>query len=104
MGAPTVTIAPDRTTTPKSVLSDELIESFGPRAAKYDRENRFFDEDFADLKRVGYLTMNVPKELGGGGLTLAQVCKEQRRLAYRAPATALATNTHLHRVGLGADP
>ena len=35
--------------------------------------------------------------------TLAQVCKEQRRLAYRAPATALATNMHLYWVGLVAD-
>ena len=42
-------------------------------AAAYDRENRFFQEDFDDLKRAGYLTMAVPKELGGRGMTLAQV-------------------------------
>ena len=45
-----------------------------PSAARgYDRENRFFQEDFDDLKRAGYLTMAVPKELGGRGMTLAQV-------------------------------
>ena len=32
--------------------------------------------------------MAVPEELGGRGFTLAEVCREQRRLAYHAPATA----------------
>jgi alkylation response protein AidB-like acyl-CoA dehydrogenase len=45
----------------------------------------------------------VPAELGGGGMSLAQVCREQRRLAYHAPATALAVNMHLYWVGLAAD-
>ena len=86
-----------------TVLTEEQIATFGGRAAGYDRENRFFDEDFKDLKRAGYLTMNVPTELGGRGLTLAQVCQETRRLAYRAPATALATNMHVYWVGIAAD-
>ena len=71
------------------VLSTDLLTRFAERCAAYDRENRFFAEDFADLKAMGYLTMNVPAELGGRGLTLAQSCREQRRLAYYAPATAL---------------
>lgn len=45
----------------------------------------------------------MPRELGGSGLTLAKVCRERRRLAYRAPATALATNMHLHWTGMAAD-
>ena len=53
------------------VLSDNLLRRFAERCAGYDRDNRFFDEDFADLKRAGYLTMTVPRELGGRGLTLA---------------------------------
>src|SRR5258707_4729606 len=71
------------------VLSNDLLTKFAERCAVYDRENRFFSEDFADLKAAGYLTMNVPAELGGRGFTLAQSCREQRRLAYYAPATAL---------------
>jgi alkylation response protein AidB-like acyl-CoA dehydrogenase len=31
------------------------------------------------------------------------VCREQRRLAYHAPATALAVNMHLYWVGVAAD-
>ena len=84
-------------------LSDEIIAHCGDRAAGYDRDNRFFTEDFEELRAAGYLKMAVPKELGGGGMSLADVCREQRRLAYRAPATALATNMHLYWTGVAAD-
>ena len=47
--------------------------------------------------------MAVPAELGGRGYTLAQVCREQRRLAYHAPATAIAINMHIYWTGLAAD-
>ena len=85
------------------ILSDKLLHQFAERAGVYDRENRFFHEDFEDLERAGYLTMPVPKELGGAGFTLAEVCREQRRLGYYAPATALGVNMHLYWVGLVAD-
>src|SRR5258708_4420192 len=85
------------------VLSDSLLLGFAERCTGYDRDNRFFHEDFIDLKSTGYLTMAVPRELGGRGLTLAQCCREQRRLAYHAPATALGINMHLYWVGLVAD-
>ena len=42
-------------------------------------------------------------EFGGAGMTLAEVCREQRRLAYHAPATALAVNMHLYWLGVAAD-
>jgi len=84
-------------------LSDELIDRCGSRAAAYDRDNRFFTEDFDELRAAGYLTMAVPKTLGGPGMSLAEICREQRRLAYRAPATALATNMHLYWTGVAAD-
>jgi alkylation response protein AidB-like acyl-CoA dehydrogenase len=87
----------------QSVLSDELIARCGERAATYDRENRFFDQDFEELRAAGYLQLAVPRELGGSGLTLAEVAREQRRLAYRAPATALATNMHIYWTGVAAD-
>jgi len=86
-----------------SLLTDELLERFRARAAGYDRDNRFFHEDFEELRQAGYLTINVPRELGGGGLNLADVCRQQRRLASYAPATALATNMHLYWVGVAAD-
>jgi len=85
------------------MLTQEMLQRFQERAPRYDRENRFFDEDFAELQKAGYLTMAVPRELGGAGYTLADVCREQRRLGYFAPATALAVNMHLYWTGLIAD-
>src|SRR5437899_11543909 len=94
--------APMNATT-MTTLSDELISRCGSRAAAYDRDNRFFTEDVEELRAAGYLKMAVPEHLGGPGMTLAGICREQRRLAYRAPATALATNMHLYWTGLAAD-
>ena len=87
----------------RSILSESLIDRCGQRAPGYDRENRFFQEDFEELRESGYLVTAVPTEFGGHGLSLAEVCREQRRLAYRAPATALAINMHLYWTGIAAD-
>ena len=84
-------------------LSDSLLQGFAKRVAGYDRDNRFFTEDFEELRTSGYLTMGVPRELGGQGLSLADVCRQQRRLAYDAPATALGINMHVYWVGVAAD-
>ena len=56
-----------------SVLTDSLLERCRERAPVYDRENRFCQEDFDELKAAGYLLMAVPRELGGLGMSLAQV-------------------------------
>jgi alkylation response protein AidB-like acyl-CoA dehydrogenase len=85
------------------ILTDEMLQGFAKRVAVYDRENRFFQEDFEALRKSGYLTQNVPKELGGRGYTLAQTARLQRRLAYHAPATALGINMHVYWVGVAAD-
>jgi alkylation response protein AidB-like acyl-CoA dehydrogenase len=86
-----------------SVLTDDILDHCAARTAEYDRENRFFTEDFEELRTAGYLLMAVPAELGGLGMTLADVCKEERRLARRSPATALALNMHVYWTGLAAD-
>jgi alkylation response protein AidB-like acyl-CoA dehydrogenase len=87
----------------QSVLSEDLLERCAQRAATYDRENRFFFEDFEELKQAGYLLSAVPQECGGLGLSLAEVCQEQRRLARRSAPTALALNMHLLATGIAAD-
>jgi alkylation response protein AidB-like acyl-CoA dehydrogenase len=69
----------------------------------YDEENRFFQEDFDELREAGYLLMAVPEDLGGRGMLLPEVSREQRRLAYHASATALALNMHIYWTGLAAD-
>jgi alkylation response protein AidB-like acyl-CoA dehydrogenase len=87
----------------ESVLTEEMLQRFDSRAATYDRENRFFDQDFEELRAAKYLTLPVPSTFGGAGLSLAETCREQRRLAYHAPATALAVNMHLYWAGVAAD-
>src|SRR5438067_8300683 len=89
--------------TAESILTDDMLARFHERAPIYDRENRFFQDDFEELRQAGYLTIAVPQEFGGQGLTLAQVARQQRRLAYHAPATALAVNMHVYWTGVAAD-
>ena len=86
-----------------SILTDDLLKRCAERAPIYDRENRFCQDDFDELKAAGYLLLTVPPEFGGKGLTLAEMSQETRRLAYHAPATAVCLNMHHYWVGLAAD-
>jgi alkylation response protein AidB-like acyl-CoA dehydrogenase len=85
------------------LLTDDMLARFDERAPVYDRENRFFDEDFEELRRSGYLLAAVPAELGGSGLGLDGYAQLVRRLAYVAPATALAVNMHCYWTGVASD-
>lgn len=85
---------------PAAYLSNELWERIRSRAAAVDAENRFPDEDLAELTDAGYLAILVPKALGGAGLGLAEASILQQRLATAAPATALAINMHLVWTGV----
>jgi alkylation response protein AidB-like acyl-CoA dehydrogenase len=85
---------------PRDILDDDLLERIRSRAAGHDRENTFPDDDLADLKDAGYLSILVPRELGGAGLGLAEASVLQQRLAGAAPATALAVNMHLVWTGV----
>ncbi len=91
------------TTDRPSSITDSMLEEFAARAPGYDRENKFFQEDWDALKAAGFLTINVPADLGGGGLSLGEASRELQRLAERAPATALAVNMHLYWTGIAAD-
>lgn len=86
-----------------SVLTQSLLDKCRERAPVYDRENRFCQEDFDELKAAGYLKLALPKEFGGPGMTLAQMSRETRQLALYAPATALCINMHNYWVGTAAD-
>jgi alkylation response protein AidB-like acyl-CoA dehydrogenase len=87
----------------ETLLDDEMLARFDERAPIYDRENRFFTEDLDELRASGYLLAAVPADRGGAGLPLDRVMALQRRLAYHAPATAIAVNMHLYWTGLAAD-
>jgi alkylation response protein AidB-like acyl-CoA dehydrogenase len=86
-----------------AVLSDALLQGCRDRAAGYDRDNKFCQEDYDQLKAAGYLNLTLPPEFGGQGYTLNQYTREARRLASYAPATALCLNMHHYWVGTAAD-
>jgi alkylation response protein AidB-like acyl-CoA dehydrogenase len=85
------------------LLSEEMLARFDERAPAYDRANQFFTEDFEELRRSGYLSASLPAEFGGAGLNLFEINRLQRKVAYVAPATAVAVNMHHYFVGLCAD-
>ncbi|MGB6059240.1 MAG: acyl-CoA dehydrogenase family protein [Microthrixaceae bacterium] len=94
-----MTVTPTRA----PILTDEMIARFDERAPKYDRENAFFTEDFEELRSSGFLLATVPPELGGMGLGLDEYIELLGRLAYVAPATALAINMHCYWTGVASD-
>ncbi len=91
------------TLTTTDLLTDDMLARFDQRAPQYDHDNRFFDEDFAELQASGYTRCTVPVEAGGSGLALDEYVELVRRLAYVAPATALATNMHCYWTGVASD-
>ena len=97
----TATVQP--TISADQLVTDEMLARFDERAPQYDRNNEFFTEDFEELRASGYLLASVPEEFGGLGLNLAEINRLQRRIAYVAPATAVAVNMHHYFVGLCAD-
>ncbi|MFD5215857.1 acyl-CoA dehydrogenase family protein [Microbacterium sp. NPDC058345] len=85
---------------PAAFLPDDLLERIRERAAVHDRDNTFPQQDLDELRAAGYLSILVPAERGGAGLSLEQAAVLQQRLATAAPATALAINMHLVWTGV----
>ena len=84
-------------------LTDGLLEAFRSRAPEHDRDGRYPADDLDDLRAIGWLGAAAPVELGGLGLNLVQLARDQRRLARFAPSTALSTCMHHYWVGLASD-
>ncbi|MEN8187218.1 MAG: acyl-CoA dehydrogenase family protein [Bacteroidota bacterium] len=82
---------------------EKVFENCQERAAYYDANNLFFQEDFDELKEAGYLLISTPEEFGGYGLSLEECSKLTRKLAYHAAPTALGLNMHIYWAGIAAD-
>lgn len=79
-------------------LMHELGPEFAARAARYDSEDLFVAENYADLKKHGVLTAGLPVELGGGGADHRELGEMLRVLARYCGSTALALSMHTHQV------
>jgi alkylation response protein AidB-like acyl-CoA dehydrogenase len=87
------------TTTSRFVTAvRELGPAFAGRAAASDRSGEFVAENYRELKARKLISAGVPKELGGGDATHAELCDMLRELAHHCPSTALALSMHTHLV------
>ena len=76
----------------------ELGKSFRAHAAENDQEGNFVFENYDILKEHRYFSAMIPKELGGGGLSFAEMCNIIRIIAHYCGSTALAFSMHQHLV------
>jgi acyl-CoA dehydrogenase len=70
------------------------VEVAAPVADEVDRESRFPRETVAELRSSGLLAALVPKEMGGGGATLAEIAGAVRAIAFNCTSSALVLAMH----------
>ena len=76
-----------------------LAADFATRAAQHDRDASDPVENYAALRDAGFFGLNVPAELGGGGVGLLGWSLAAEELAQGCGSTALSFNMHLSVVG-----
>ena len=76
-----------------------LAKDFATRAAQHDRDASDPLENYAALRTAGFYGLNVPVELGGGGVGLLGWSLAAEELAQGCASTALSFNMHLSVVG-----
>ncbi len=89
--------APGSTAEAGSAGSDAaraLAPRLAERAADHDRDGRFPEKDFADLREAGLLGLMVPTSLGGLGAGFADYAEVAMILGAGNGSTALLFNMH----------
>jgi alkylation response protein AidB-like acyl-CoA dehydrogenase len=83
-------------------IARRLGPIFARRAEAQDESDEFVAANFDDLKASGLVEAGVPRELGGGGAEVAELCAMLRELARHCGSTALAFSMHTHQVAIPA--
>ncbi|WP_067727016.1 acyl-CoA dehydrogenase family protein [Oceanobacillus damuensis] len=78
----------------KELLS-QTVEAFSQRAMQHDENGTFPFENFEDLKTIGYPSLTVPKEYGGGGISLSEMLHYQEIIGKADGSTALSIGWHM---------
>ncbi len=81
-----------------ATVMDELGRSFARRAAEHDECDEFVADNIRALREHKIYSAAVPKELGGGGVSYAEMCGALRALARQCSSTALCLSMHQHLV------
>ena len=72
----------------------ELAADFATRSAAHDREASHPTENYDILRREGFLSLTVPKALGGQGISFLGHTLAYEALGQGCPSTALSFNMH----------
>lgn len=86
------------TTTDWRAVLNDLLPLLASRAATHDNEDSFVADNYADLRERRFFSMHVPLDLGGGGVSYAELCSTIRELAHGCSSTALSFAMHSHVV------
>ncbi|MCO6491688.1 MAG: acyl-CoA/acyl-ACP dehydrogenase [Phaeodactylibacter sp.] len=79
-------------------MMHELGKDFAGRAGHYDQTGTFVFENYGQLKTHRFFSAMIPEELGGGGISHAEMCDIIRIMAHYCGSTALAFSMHQHLV------
>lgn len=93
---------PAHASEPVALTARHLATEFAKRASHWDETDRFVGENYELLKSAGLVEAAVPRELGGGGAEIAELCDMLREIAHGCGSTALAFSMHTHQVAIPA--
>lgn len=80
-------------------LARQLAADFAMRADEADKNAHLPEEDVEALKDSGYLTVSIPREYGGMGLTLRECVAAQLELAKGSASSAMVAGMQIHMFG-----
>lgn len=80
-------------------LARRLAADFATRADTADRQGKLPPEDARALTESGYLTLSIPRDCGGHGLSLRDCAAAQLELAQGSASSALVAAMQLHVFG-----
>lgn len=80
-------------------MARKLAAEVATRADEADKAAKLPPEDVQALKQSGYLTMSIPREYGGLGLTLRECVEAQLELAKGSASTAMVAGMQIHLFG-----
>ena len=79
-------------------LTHKIGKDFAQRSAQSDEEGTFVFHNYEQLKTHKFFSAMIPKELGGGGISHAEMCNVIRIIGHYCGSTALAFSMHQHLV------
>lgn len=76
----------------------EQTPDFQKRESELDELNSFPYQNIKELKEMGYTMLTLPKEMGGGGISLTDFLRFQEQIAKGCGSTALSIGWHMGTV------